>query len=304
MRVAWIGLGNMGTPMASNLAAAGHQVTGFDLSEPARAHAGEKGIAIAESATAAVADAEVVFTMLPAGAHVRSVLTDSVLDALPEGAIVVDSSTIDIATARELHELVRARGFDFLDAPVSGGVFGAEAGSLTFMIGGPDEVLERVRPLIEVMAGRVFHAGGPGSGQAAKLANNMMLAINTAGLAEGAVLADRLGLDPKVFYDIATVSSGDSWALRSWYPMPGVVQTAAVNRDFDGGFAVNLMRKDLGLARQAGADTATELPLADLVMTQLDTLVDRGLGSKDTACLVKLVDGSLESSDVESSEGE
>lgn len=304
MRVAWIGLGNMGTPMASNLAAAGHQVTGFDLSEPARAHAAEKGILIGESAAAAVATAEVVFTMLPAGAHVRSVLTDSVLDALPAGAIVVDSSTIDIATARELHELVRARGFDFLDAPVSGGVFGAEAGSLTFMIGGPDEVLERVRSLIEVMAGRVFHAGGPGSGQAAKLANNMMLAINTAGLAEGAVLADRLGLDPKVFYEIATVSSGDSWALRSWYPMPGVVQTAAVNRDFDGGFAVNLMRKDLGLARQAGADTATELPLADLVMTQLDTLVDRGLGGKDTACLVKLVDGSLESSDVESSEGE
>lgn len=295
MRVAWIGLGNMGTPMAANLLAAGHQVTGFDLSEHAREAAAARGLAVAESAAAAVADAEVVFTMLPAGAHVRSVLLDAggVLDNMPAGGVVVDSSTIDIATARDLHEVVPSRGFRFLDAPVSGGVFGAEAGSLTFMIGGEADVLEAVRELIEAMAGRVFHAGGAGSGQSAKLANNMMLAINTAALAEGAVLADRLGLDAKTFFQIATVSSGDSWALRSWYPIKGVVETAAVNRDFEGGFAVNLMRKDLGLALAAGADTATPLPVAELVQAQLDSLVDAGYGGKDTAVLVKLVDGTV-----------
>lgn len=296
MRVAWIGLGNMGGPMAANLVKAGHQVTGFDLSEAALATATEHGLATAASATDAVREAEVVFTMLPAGAHVKSALLDAggILDHLPPGAVVVDSSTIDIATARELHQLVGERGFHFLDAPVSGGVFGAEAGSLTFMIGGDSDVLTTVRPLIEAMAGRVFHAGGAGNGQAAKLANNLMLAINTAGLAEGATLAKRLGLDARTFYDIALVSSGESWALKNWYPEPGVVETAAVNRDFEGGFAVNLMRKDLGLALAAGEGTATDLPLAQQVQGQLDLLVDLGWGGKDTASLVRLADGTLQ----------
>lgn len=295
MKIAWIGLGNMGTPMAANVARAGHEVVGVDLSEPARTRATELGIATTDSAARAVADADVVFTMLPAGRFVRSALLDpgGVLDHLRPGAVVVDSSTIDIATARDLHQQVPARGFRFLDAPVSGGVFGAEAGTLTFMVGGSAEDLALVAGVIDAMAGRVFHAGGPGSGQAAKLANNLMLAINTAGLAEGAVLAQRLGLDARTFYDIATVSSGDSWPLRNWYPVPGVVETAAVNRDFDGGFAVSLMSKDLGLALDAGRDTATALPLAEQVLGQLATLVDLGWGGKDTASLVKLVDESL-----------
>lgn len=295
MKVAWIGLGNMGTPMAANLVRAGHQVTGFDLAEGARSRAEGLGIAVASGADLAVADAEVVFTMLPAGRFVRSALLDpgGVLDNLAPGSVVVDSSTIDIATARELHEQVTARGFRFLDAPVSGGVFGAEAGKLTFMVGGSDETLALVADVIDAMAGRVFHAGGPGSGQSAKLANNMMLAINTAGLAEGAVLAQRLGLSARTFYDIATVSSGDSWPLRNWYPIPGVVETAAVNRDFDGGFAVTLMSKDLGLALEAGRETATDLPLAEQVMEKLASLIELGWGGKDTASLVKLVDGSL-----------
>ena len=293
MKIAWIGLGNMGSPMAANLVGAGHDVVGFDLSEAARATAASRGVHPADSVAAAVAGVDAVFTMLPAGHLVRAVLLDpgGVLEHLPAGAIVVDSSTIDIATARDLHQRVTERGFRFLDAPVSGGVFGAEAGTLTFMVGGSAADLASVADLIEVMAGKVFHAGGPGSGQSAKLANNMMLAINMAGLAEGAVLAQRLGLDAKTFYDIATVSSGDSWPLRNWYPVPGVVQTAAVNRDFEGGFAVTLMHKDLGLALEAGRETSTALPLAQSVQDRLVRLIDLGWGARDTASLVTLVNG-------------
>ncbi|MBM9468015.1 3-hydroxyisobutyrate dehydrogenase [Nakamurella sp. YIM 132084] len=295
MKVAWIGLGNMGGPMAGNLVAAGYTVTGYDPSEQAQRSAAEHGVSVATVLAEAVAGADVVFTMLPNGRLVSSVLLDAdgVLDHLPAGALVVDSSTIDIATARELHEAVTGRGFRFLDAPVSGGVFGAAAGTLTFMVGGTGENLEAARPLIEVLAGRVFHAGGPGAGQSAKLANNMMLAINTAGLAEGATLADRLGLDPAVFYQIAEVSSGSSWALKNWYPSPGVVETAAVNHDFNGGFAVSLMRKDVGLALEAGAGAGLDLPYASRALADLDRLIEAGWSGKDTASMVKLVDGTL-----------
>ncbi|MET3804057.1 3-hydroxyisobutyrate dehydrogenase [Nakamurella sp. UYEF19] len=295
MRVAWIGLGNMGGPMAANLVAAGHQVTGFDLSEPATKAAGDSGVVIASSIPETVSGAEVVFTMLPAGRHVEAVLNGEggVLAHIAPGTLVVDSSTIDIATARSLHESVTAAGFRFLDAPVSGGVFGAQSGGLTFMVGGDAANLASVRELVEVMAGRIFHAGGPGSGQAAKTANNMMLGINLAALCEGSILAGRLGLDPKVFFDIASVSSGDSWALRNWYPVKGVVENAAVNRDFEGGFAINLMRKDVGLALEAGEATGTDLPFATLIVSYLDRMIELGWGGSDSAAVVKLFDGSL-----------
>ena len=295
MTVAWIGLGNMGGPMAANLVRAGHSVVGFDLSEPAKAAAAAAGVKVVETIADCVADADVVFTMLPAGTHVRSVLTgpDGILANLPAGGLVVDSSTIDSQVARELHELVTGSGFRFLDAPVSGGIFGAQAGTLTFMIGGAAEDLEAVRDRIEVMAGRVFHAGGPGAGQAAKIANNMMMAVNLAGLCEGAVLADRLGLDPNVFFQIAGVSSGDSWTLRTWYPMPGVVETAGVNRDFAGGFATDLALKDVRLALAAGEATGTPLDFAALVVQRLQTLSELGYGAKDCTSLVKLIDGTL-----------
>lgn len=295
MKIAWIGLGNMGGPMAANLVKAGHLVTGFDLSDAARVAAAAGGVSIAGSISEAVGDVDVVFSMLPAGRHVRSVMSgpEGVLAHLRPGTLVVDSSTIDIETARALHESVTAAGFRFLDAPVSGGVFGAESGTLTFMVGGADADLAEARPLIEVMAGRIFHAGSGGSGQAAKIANNMMLGINLAALCEGSVLAGRLGLDPKTFFEIASVSSGDSWALRNWYPVEGVVANAAVNRDFQGGFAVNLMRKDVGLALEAGGSTATDLPFAAMVVQYLDKMVELGWGGRDSASLVKLFDGSL-----------
>lgn len=299
MKIAWIGLGNMGGPMAANLVKAGHTVAGFDLSEAARDAAAAGGVGIAGSIAEAVSGAGIVFSMLPAGRHVQAVMSgpDGVLAHLAPGTLVVDSSTIDIDTARALHESVTAAGFRFLDAPVSGGVFGAESGKLTFMVGGADSDLAEARPLIDAMAGRVFHAGGAGSGQAAKIANNMMLGINLAALCEGSVLAARLGLDAKTFFEIASVSSGDSWALRNWYPVEGVVENAAVNRDFQGGFAINLMRKDVGLALEAGASTETDLPFAAMVVDYLDKMVELGWGGRDSASLVKLFDGSLKASE-------
>lgn len=299
MKIAWIGLGNMGGPMAGNLVKAGHLVTGFDLSEPARDAAAAAGVSIAGSIADAVTGVDIVFSMLPAGRHVQAVMSgpDGVLAHLAPGTLVVDSSTIDIDTARSLHESVTSAGFRFLDAPVSGGVFGAESGKLTFMIGGADSDLAEARPLIESMAGRIFHAGGAGSGQAAKIANNMMLGINLAALCEGSVLAARLGLDAKTFFEIASVSSGDSWALRNWYPVEGVVENAAVNRDFQGGFAINLMRKDVALALEAGSSTETDLPFASMVVDYLDKMVELGWGGRDSASLVKLFDGSMKATE-------
>ena len=296
MQIGWIGLGNMGGPMAANLVRAGHQVRGFDLSESAQHAAAASGVGIADSVAGAVAGAETVFTMLPAGKHVESVLEgpDGVLAHLAPDSLVVDSSTIDVATARRLHTTVTSAGCRFLDAPVSGGTFGAQAGKLTFMVGGSEPDLARARPAIDAMAGRVFHAGGPGSGQAAKIANNLMLGINLAALCEGSVLAARLGLDAKTFFEIATASSGDSWALRNWYPVPGVVDTAAVNRDFEGGFAIDLMRKDVGLALEAAASTDTALPFAEKVVDYLSRMSALGWGGRDSASLVKLFDGSLD----------
>lgn len=295
MDIAWIGLGNMGGPMAANLVKAGHLVTGFDLSAAARNAAAAGGVEIAGSIAETVAGVAIVFSMLPAGRHVETVMTgpDGVLAHLAPGTLVVDSSTIDIDTARALHESVTAAGFRFLDAPVSGGVFGAESGTLTFMVGGSDADLAEATPVLETMAGRIFHAGPAGCGQAAKLANNLMLGINLAALCEGSVLADRLGLDPRTFFEIASVSSGDSWALRNWYPKAGVVGNAAVNRDFQGGFAVNLMRKDVGLAVEAGGSTATDLPFATMVVEYLDKMIELGWGGRDSSSLVKLFDGSM-----------
>jgi 3-hydroxyisobutyrate dehydrogenase len=295
MQIGWIGLGNMGAPMSGNLVAAGHEVRGFDPSEAARSAAAELGVKLEDTVAATVADADIVFTMLPNHHVVKAVLggEDGVLANARQGAVVVDSSTIDIDAARELHETTAAAGLRFLDAPVSGGISGAAAGTLTFMVGGDEAVLEDVRAVIDVMAGRVFYTGGAGNGQAAKLTNNMMLGINLAATAEGAVLAERLGLDASTFWQIAQASSGDSWALRTWYPIAGVVDTAAVNRDFEGGFATALLRKDLDLAIAAGSSTSTALPFATAVRQRMDQLIELGLADQDCSVLVKLVDGEL-----------
>ena len=290
--IGWIGLGNMGRPMTKNLVSAGHTVNGFDLVKECVDLAAQDGVNPVGSIAEAVAGADIVFTMLPKGEHARSVHLDpgGVLESASTNTLLVDSSTIDFDSARALHEAAQAAGFRFLDAPVSGGVTGAAAGTLTFMVGGSEEDVETARPVIEAMAGNIFHAGGAAAGQAAKIVNNMQLAISLQGVVEGAVLAQRFGLDPKVFFDIARVSSGDSWPLRTWYPVPGVSETAASNNGFTPGFSTMLMHKDMGLALEGAASTGITLPAAQLVHDALGELIDEGYAGFDTTVLIQKID--------------
>ncbi|MFI7483389.1 3-hydroxyisobutyrate dehydrogenase [Kocuria sp. M1R5S2] len=287
--ITWIGLGHMGGPMSANLVAAGHDVRGHDVSADAMAAAREKGVQTFDSVAEALQGAEVVFTMLPKGEHARAVyLGDGGVIALaPEDALLVDSSTIDVESAMALHEAAEHAGFRFVDAPVSGGISGAAAGTLTFMIGGRPDDVEAARGFIEPMAGRIVATGDAGTGQAAKIVNNMMLFICLEACAEGSVLADRLGLDPQVFWDIASVSSGNSWALQTWYPVPGIVDTAAANNNFEATFSAALAAKDAGLALMAGEQTGVHLPAAKLVTEKLQQLLDEGLGDKDCSLITK-----------------
>jgi 3-hydroxyisobutyrate dehydrogenase len=297
--IAWIGLGNMGGPMAANLVRAGHSVTGYDMSSAAIEQAAKTGVVIAETIQDAVAGADFVFTMLPNGQIVADVYTQpgGVFDSAKPSAVMVDSSTIDIASSKALHAQAQSRKLAFLDAPVSGGTVGAEAATLTFMVGGSSEVLEVAHPIIDAMSKNIFYCGEASMGQAAKIANNMILFITLAATAEGAVLADRLGLDRQVFWDLASVSSADSWALRTWYPISGPVPNSAANRDFEPTFTVELAHKDVNLALQAGEDSGTPLELAEHVSDLFQRLISEGLGKKDCSILSKLVDGSLNNTD-------
>ncbi|MCQ9369272.1 3-hydroxyisobutyrate dehydrogenase [Brevibacterium sp. 50QC2O2] len=294
--IAWIGLGNMGRPMTKNLVAAGHTVKGFDLVPEAVAAAAADGVTPAVSAADALAGADIAFTMLPKGEHCRAAYfgDDGIFALASQDTLLADSSTIDVATAKDLHQAAREHGFRFIDSPVSGGVTGAAAATLTFMLGGTDADVAEARPIIDVMAGNVFHAGGDGAGQAAKIVNNMQLAISMQGVVEGAVLAQRLGLDPKTFFDIAKVSSGDSWPLRTWYPVPGVSPTAASNNGFEPGFSTMLMHKDVGLALAGAQEAGIDLPAATLVHENLSKLIEEGLGNKDTTILIKQIDPNAE----------
>lgn len=294
--VAWIGLGHMGAPMSANMVAAGHDVRGFDLNPDALAAAAAAGVTPTGSIAEAVAGADVVFTMLPKGEHARSVYfgPDGVLASTDTRTLLVDSSTIDIATAQALHDAAETAGFRFVDAPVSGGISGATAGTLTFMIGGEAGAVADATAFIAPMASNIIPTGSATTGQAAKICNNLMLFINLAATAEGAVLADRLGLDKQVFWNIASVSSGDSWALRTWYPIKDVVATAASNRDFSPTFTAELASKDIGLAVAAARATDTPLEIGTHVAELFQRLIDEGEGGKDCSMIVKLVDGTLQ----------
>jgi 3-hydroxyisobutyrate dehydrogenase len=234
--------------------------------------------------------------MLPKGEHARAVYLseDGILAHASTDTLLVGSSTIDIESAQALHDAAAAAGFRFVDAPVSGGISGAEAGTLTFMIGGEVGAVQDASRYIEPMAGNIIPTGGDTTGQAAKICNNLMLFINLAGVSEGAVLADRLGLDKQVFWDIASVSSGDSWALRTWYPIKGIVDTAAVNNDFAPTFTAELAKKDIGLAVAAAAATGTPLEIGEHVQQMFQRVIDAGQAKKDCSIIVKLVDGTLE----------
>lgn len=290
--IGWVGLGNMGSRMSANLVQAGHMVKGFDLDLTAREIAASNGVHIAESIAEAVSGVDVVFTMLPKGAHVRSVFEGEggIWANADKTTLLVDSSTVDVETSKYLHDESTKLGFEFVDAPVSGGISGAAAGTLAFMLGGSVENCARAERFIEPMARRIFVAGGPTMGIAAKVANNMMLFINVLANSEGAQLAEKLGLDPKVFWDIVSASSGQSWAQQTWYPKPGILNNGPADNNFDPGFAVDLARKDVGLALEAGAAAGINLPAAELAREQFDQLINEGLAHKDCTLVAKLVD--------------
>lgn len=281
--IGFIGLGNMGGPMAANLAKAGNEVRGYDRIPEALSRHAASGGRVAASVAEAVTGADVVITMLPAGAHVREVLTgpDGVARSASRTALLIDCSTIDIATARELHGIAAADGFAMLDAPVSGGVAGATAGTLTFMVGGAEQTFARAQPVFQVMGRSIIHAGGPGAGQAAKLCNNLILGISMIGVGEAFALARRLGLSDQALFDISAKSSGQCWSLTSYCPVPGPVPTSPANREYQPGFATALMLKDLTLAVQAAEQSGSATPLGDAAAAIYRRLNEAGLGGKD-----------------------
>jgi 3-hydroxyisobutyrate dehydrogenase len=263
MKIAFIGLGNMGGGMAANLVKAGHDVRAFDLSEPALAAAREAGCSTFPTAKEACAEAEAVVSMLPNGAIVKQVYWDDVIGHAPAGAILLDCSTIDVATAREVIEVTEAHGYQMVDAPVSGGIAAANGGTLTFMVGGSDAAFARAQPILAAMGKAVIHAGAAGTGQAAKICNNMLLAIHMIGTCEAFVMAQKLGLDPQTFYDISSVSSGQNWSMTSYCPVPGVGPVTPADNDYQGGFAAGLMLKDLRLAMEAAQGAGATVALGE-----------------------------------------
>ena len=258
--IAFIGLGNMGNPMAANLVKAGHAVLGFDLMPENLAVAREHGVTVMASAAAAVKDADVVITMLPAGRHVLSVYED-IAPKARANALFIDSSTIDVDSARKAHAIAQKHGHASIDAPVSGGTGGAAAGTLTFMAGGAKEAFAKAEPILKPMAGRIVHCGEDGAGQAAKICNNMILGISMIGVAEAFVLAEKLGLSHQALFDVASTSSGQCWSLTSYCPVPGPVPASPANKDYRPGFAAALMLKDLKLAQEAAQGAGAVTPL-------------------------------------------
>ena len=294
MRVAFLGLGHMGLPMARNLVGAGHDVVGFDVVDGAREVARASGLRVVDSATDAVADAEVVITMFAAGHQVIDAYRGGagrpgLLAAAPGGILFVDCSTIAVDEARAAHALAEAAGLRSVDAPVSGGVVGAENATLTFMVGGSDADVDAARPLLEVMGARVVHCGGPGLGQAAKVCNNMILAASQIVVAEAFVLGERLGLSHRALFDVAAHASGQCWALTTNCPVPGLVPSSPANRGFEPGFAGALMDKDLGLAEKAVELTGVDARLGMLARTIYREFVDGGGAGRDFSGIIESV---------------
>lgn len=282
--------------MAANLVRAGHEVRAFDVSQEALAKAQGAGCAPSPSARDAVAGAEAVVSMLPAGQHVRQVYTTEVFEAADPGAILIDCSTIDVQTAREVAGAAEQRGLQMVDAPVSGGIAAAEGGTLTFMVGGSAEAFTRAEAILSPMGKAVIHAGGPGAGQAAKICNNMLLGASMIATCETFVLAHKLGLDPQTFFDIASKASGQNWSMTSYCPVPGVGPETPADRGYEGGFAAALMLKDLKLAMEAaeGADSYT--PMGAEAEKLYARFAELGGGRKDFSAIIKMLDDSWERS--------
>jgi len=295
MKIGFIGLGHMGAPMALNLLKAGHTLSVFDLSETAMQTLADAGAQRAASPKAAASGAQWVVTMLPAAAHVRSVLTseDGVLAGVAKGVTIIDSSTIDPASAREFAALAAARGNTFVDAPVSGGTGGAEAGTLAFMCGGSDKAFARAEPILQKMGKRIVHAGGAGAGQAAKICNNMLLAISMIGTCEAFVLGEKLGLDHKKLFDIMSAASGQCWSLTTYCPVPGPVPASPSNREFTGGFATALMLKDLKLSQQAAQNAGAATPMGAEALQLYALMAAKGKAGMDFSGIIEMLRGVL-----------
>jgi len=288
--IAFIGLGNMGNPMAANLVKAGHSVVGFDLMAENLKMAGENGIMVASDAVSAVAEADVVVTMLPAGKHVVSVYNAIAAKAKP-GTLFIDSSTIDVDSARKAHAIAQENGMLSVDAPVSGGTVGASAATLTFMAGGSADAFSKAQPVLEKMGKRIVHCGDAGAGQAAKICNNMILGISMIGVAEAFVLGEKLGLSHQALFDVASTSSGQCWSITTNCPVPGPVPTSPANRDYKPGFAAALMLKDLKLAQEAALSAGAQTPLGAEAAALYGLFDANGNGGADFSGIINFLRG-------------
>src|SRR5215813_7039796 len=292
-RIGFIGLGNMGLPMAQNLLKGGHAVTGFDVVKASVGRLSAAGGAAAPSMAEASAGAEIVITMLPAGEHVRAVYTEpqGVLARVAPGTLLIDCSTIDVATARAVADAAQQQGLDMVDAPVSGGVGGAQAATLTFMVGGGDAAFARAKPILERMGKTIVHAGGSGNGQAAKICNNMILGVSMIAVSEAFLLADKLGLDAQKLFDIASKSSGQCWSMTSYCPVPGPVPTSPANRGYQAGFTAAMMLKDLKLAQDAAGGANTATPLGAAAAELYGSFAGQGHAGEDFSAIIRFLRG-------------
>ena len=291
MKIGFIGLGNMGGGMAANLVKAGHQVHAFDLAQVALDHAVAAGCTRVKSAREAAADVDAVVTMLPAGAHVRQVYADCVIGAAPSSAILIDCSTIDVTSAKAVGASAADQGYAMVDAPVSGGIAAANGGTLTFMVGGSADAFARAEPILAAMGKAVIHAGGSGAGQAAKIANNMLLGATMVATCEAFLLAKKLGLDLQTFYDISSKASGQSWSMTSYCPVPGVGPDTPADRDYQGGFATALMLKDLKLAMAAAHDANASVPMGAAAEALYQAFANAGNGGLDFSAIIRMLEG-------------
>jgi len=286
--IGFIGLGNMGGPMAANLVKADQHVLGFDVSPASREASARDGVQIVGNAKSTAENADVVISMLPAGAHVLSVWRD-VLPLARQGTLFIDCSTIDVASAREAHKLAASYGIATLDAPVSGGVGGAKAATLTFMVGGSDHAFARGKPILEHMGKRVVHCGEAGNGQVAKICNNMILGVSMIAVSEAFVLGEKLGLSHQALFDVASASSGQCWSLTSYCPVPGPVPASPANNDYKAGFAAALMLKDLRLAKAAADSAKVNTSLGAHAAQIYEDFAQHGHSAADFSAIIKLV---------------
>ncbi|AZA83716.1 3-hydroxyisobutyrate dehydrogenase [Chryseobacterium lactis] len=292
-KIAFIGLGNMGGPMAANLVKKGHTVVGFDLSDSALKALASAGGQTANSALEATKEADVVISMLPSGKHVAELYSEEFISQLKSNTLIIDSSTIDAVTARSVAELACSKGCKMIDAPVSGGTNGAKAGTLTFIVGGKQEDYEKARPILKCMGQNIFYAGNSGAGQVAKICNNMLLAIHMIGTSEAINLGTRHGLDAKVLSEIMQKSSGKNWSLEVYNPYPGVMENAPASKEYSGGFAVDLMTKDLGLAAEAGLESKTSTPLGNAALNLYRMWSEAGNGKIDFSSIIQFLNKEL-----------